>query len=786
MRALDIKLFRDLWGMKGQTLAIAAVLAAGIATYVLAASTLDSLKRTQSRLYAEYRFPELFAALKRAPKSVAERVAMIPGVQSVETRVSAPANMELDGFDQPVSGQIVSLPEGPAVLNVLYIRAGRLPETGREREVVVSDGFANAHKIRPGGTIRATINGRRRVFEIVGVVSTPEFIYQLSPGAIVPDFKTYAILWMHRKPLEAAYNMTGAFNQIAATLSPGIRVEDAVMALDEILRPYGGLGAHGRKDQISHRYLSEEFRQLDNMARMFPAIFLSVAAFLLNVVMSRLMATQRGQIAILKAFGYTTFSIAAHFIKLSLVIMSVGLVLGLAGGAWLGRGLANLYMEVYRFPYLDFAIRPGVIGVSALVSLGCAIAGALFTVISASRESPAVAMQPQAPSNYQLSLIERSGIGRWLSQPTRMIFRNIERRPVKSILSIVGVGFSTAILVLGNFWGDAVDFMVFAQLRRAQLDDLTVTFVAPVSKRALYSLTSLPGVTHAEATRAVASRLRFEHRTYRTAIQGVEPDGSLKRLLDRDLRPVEVPPDGVLLTDYLAQMLGVRPGDMLTVELLEGNRAVRQLPVAGLVSEYIGVAAYMQRASLNRFLREGDVATGAVLAADMSKASTIYAKLKEMPAVAGSAARMQVLTSFYETLAKQMLTFAFFNTILASTIAIGVVYNTARITLSERSRELASLRVLGYTRGEVSYILLGELAVLVFAAIPVGLAIGYWLAKTMAEASSTELFRIPTVLEPSSYAFAALVVMLATIISALLVRRRVDHLDLVEVLKARE
>jgi putative ABC transport system permease protein len=407
-------------------------------------------------------------------------------------------------------------------------------------------------------------------------------------------------------------------------------------------------------------------------------------------------------------------------------------------------------------------------------------------VVRAAGESPAVAMQERPPSNYRPSLVERLGLGRWLSQPTRMIFRNIERRPVKSLLSMVGVAMSTAILVLGGFWGDAVDFMVLAQLRRAQIEDLAVTFGVPVSVRALNSLRSLPGVAAAEGSRSVPARLRFGHRTYRAAVQGMDQDGSLRRLLDRDLRRVPLPEDGLLVTDHLATMLGAKPGDMLTVELLEGSRAVRQLPLAGLVSEYIGVSAYMQRDALNRFLREGDTVTAAFLAADMAQADSIYARLRRMPVVVGITARIRVLESFYETLANQMLTFAFFNTLLAASIAMGVVYNTARIALSERSRELASLRVLGYTRGEVSYILLGELAILAFLAVPLGLIMGYGLASVMAGSSQSELFRVPVVVEPSTYAYSALAVLVATLLSALLVRRRIDQLDLVEVLKARE
>ncbi len=786
MRVLDRKLFRELWGLKAQVLAIALVLAAGLATYVMAAATLDSLQRTQRRMYREFRFPDMFSNLKRAPESVAARIAAIPGVREVETRVVAPVTMEFEGYRFPINGQIVSLPAGAPKLNLPHLHSGRLPEAHREREVLISDGFADAHKMRPGARLLVTVNGRQREVDVVGIASTPEFIYQLAPGSIVPDFATYAILWMNRKPLEAAFNMTGAFNQVAGTLDPGASLKSVLDAMNALLEPYGGLDAHGRKDQVSHRYLSEEFRQLEQMATMFPAIFLSVAAFLLNVVLSRLMATQRGQIAILKAFGYTNAAIVIHFLKLAVLIAAVGLALGIAGGAWLGSGLAGLYRDVYRFPYLDFAILPGVIGISAAYCFLCAMAGTVFAVLRAARESPAVAMQPAAPGLYRASLLERLGLERMFSQPTRMILRNIERRPLKSFLSMIGVAMSTGILITGGFWSDAVDFMVFAQLRRAQIEDLAVTFTGPVPGRALQSLTSLTGVSHAEPTRWVPSRIRFEHRSYRTALQGMTPDGSLRRLLDRDLRRVELPVEGVILTDYLATMLGAKPGDILTVELLEGNRAVRQLPLTGLVSEYVGVNAYMRLDSLNRFMREGDTVTGAFLSADMEREVGIYSRLREMPAVAGTSARMRALRAFYDTLAAQMLMFAFFNTILAATIAVGVIYNTARITLSERSRELASLRVLGYTRGEVSYILLGELALLVFIAIPVGCGIGYSLAGAMAASARTELFRVPMVVNVGTFAFAALVVLIATVVSAMVVRHRVDHFDLVEVLKARE
>jgi putative ABC transport system permease protein len=779
---LDRKLFRDLWGVRGQVFAISCVLAGGIATYVMAASTLDSLQGTQARLYREYRFPDLFTGLKRAPESVAARVAAVPGVEGVETRVVAAANIELEGYTQPISGQVVGLPRRQGRFNLLHLHAGRYPEAGRDGEALISDGFAKAHKLQPGFRLVVTINGRKQKLQVTGVASTPEFIYQLAPGSIVPDFKTYCIVWMNAPALEGSYQMTGAFNQLAAGLQPGARAETVAAEVDHILRPYGGLGAHGRKDQVSHRYLTEEFKQLTMMSTLFPAIFLSVAAFLLNVVVGRLMTTQRSQIATLKAYGYTTGAILWHFLKFTAVIVVIGTLLGIGGGAWMGSGMAGLYMDVYRFPYLDYGIGVRVILISFGVSLGAAGAGTLYAVWKAAAESPAVAMQPADPGQYRRSLLE----ARWVSQPTRMIVRNIERRPVKAMLSIGGVAMSTAILVLGGFWGDAVDYMVLAQLRRAQLDDVTVTFFGPVPVRALYSLRSLPGVRYAEPTRTVAARFRFEHRTYRTGLQGMEPAGQLRRLLNTALKQVELPEEGIVLTDHLASMLGVRPGQMLTVELLEGSRAVREVAVAGVVREYIGVSGYMRRDALNRFLREGDSATGAFLAVDTERLPELFTRLKGVPAVAGTAVRAQALKSFYETLAAQMLTFALFNTLLAATIAIGVVYNTVRISLSERSRELASLRVLGYTRSEVTYILLGELTLQVAVAIPLGLWLGGELSRYVASTAQTELFRVPFVVEPSTYALSALVVGAATAGSAVLVGRKIVHLDLVEVLKARE
>jgi len=398
----------------------------------------------------------------------------------------------------------------------------------------------------------------------------------------------------------------------------------------------------------------------------------------------------------------------------------------------------------------------------------------------------AEAMRPEPPAVYRESALERLGLGRLLSQPGRMILRHIARRPVKSALSTLGIGFAVAVMMAGTFFGDAVDFMVDVQFNLSGREDLTVTFTEPTSARARHELTSLPGVWYGEPFRTVPARLRFEHRSYRTTIQGVEPGADLHRLLDADLRPIEVAGPGIVLTDYLGALLGVEPGETLTVEALEGSRPTRQVPVAALVSQYIGVGAFMERRELNRLMGEGAAISGVHLAVDTLASEDIYRELKDIPGVAGTVARRDAVSNFFESMGDQVFIYTFFTTILAAVIAFGVVYNSARIALAERSRELASLRVLGFTRGEISYILLGELALLTLAAMPVGFVVGRLLSVYIISQMQNDLFRIPLVLEADTYAFSALVVLVSAAVSGLIVRAKLDRLDLVSVLKTKE
>ena len=787
MTALDKKLWRELWQMRTQALAIALVIVGGVAIFIMSLSTLDSLYTTRQVYYTTHHFADVFSTLKRAPLSVLTRIEAITGVDKVEGRVIAYVNIDVAGFADPISGHLLSLPAtGVSKLNQLYLRKGSLPDPGRNDQVLVSDEFAAAHQLRPGDQIKAIINGRSTSLRITGLVLSPEYIYQIAPGAMFPDYERYGIFWMAQPALASAYDMEGAFNDVSLTLNAAASLPEVLDQLDALLKPYGGTGAYSRTDQLSNRFLTEELKQQETVATVFPLIFLGVAAFLLNVVISRLVSLEREQIAVLKAFGYSYGAVARHYMQLTLLIVLLGIIGGIAAGTWMGRGLSMIYMDFYSLPFLIYVLRPTVILAAAGLTVLVTVVGTLHAVRRAARLPPAQAMRPEPPATFRITLVERLGLQRWLSSPTRMILRQIERQRLKSGLTTLGIAMACGVMMIGGFQQGAIDHMVWVQFQLSQRDDMLVMFTDSTSTRALGSLRGVPGVEAAEGFRTLPALLHFEHHSYRTPVQGIAPDSDLLHLLDARLQPVRLPPGGLVLTDYLAKLLHVRPGDLLEIEELQGKQRWLRVPVVATTSQYVGVAAYMRRPDLNRLLQEGEVISGAMLRVDALDQRAVYARLKAMPRIAAVVEQDSAVAAFYATLAETVLFFTSVSTLLGASIAFGVVYNSMRNALSERHRDLASLRVLGYEVGEVAYILLGELGLLVLLAIPLGLLIGHTLCAFIAHQFSTDLYRIPLVLAPDVYAFAALVVLVSALLSAMVIWRHLRQLDLVGVLKTRE
>ncbi len=787
MRAIDRKAVRDLWTIKGQATAIALVIASGVGTFVMSLNTLQSLQNSKDAYYEKYRFAHVWSQVKRAPMSLARRIEVIPGVSQAQMRVVVDVTLDVRNMAEPAIGRLISIPEHRTpMVNDLHLRKGRWIEPHRDGEALVSEAFAVSHQLEIGESVTAVINGRRQKLTIVGVVLSPEYIIQIHGANLLPDDRRFGVFWMGYEQLASAFNLDGAFNNVAITLSRDAVEAEVIQRLDQLTKPYGGRGASGRQDHVSHRYISDEIRQLRSLGLVAPSIFFSVAAFLLNVVLTRLIGIQREQIAALKAFGYGKLQVGMHYIKLVLLISLAGTVLGIVVGLMLGRSLTEMYATLYRFPVFGFEWNVSVVLGALLISSAAGVAGTLFAVRRAVRLPPAEAMRPEPPAVYRATMLDRSGLGEFLPQAARMIFRELERKPIKAALSCVGISMAVAVLVLGSFTMDSINYIMDFQFGLSQRQDLMVVFSEPATASALYELQHLPGVVQCEPVRTTATRFHFGHRTRRVGIIGLNPGGSLYRLLDEQERLVSVPRDGLLLSTKLAQLLDVRLGDRIRVEVLEGEQPIREVPVSAMVTEYGGTNAYMDAAALHRLLREGPSLTGAFLAVEKDRLEQLYRTLKNTPRVAGVTIKEASVKSFHDTIDANLAKITFFNTLFAIVIAFGVVYNSARISLAERSRDLATLRVIGFTRTEISAILLGELAVITLAAIPLGLVVGYLFAAWAVMGLDTEVYRVPLIIERATYGFAVAVVLAGAAISGLLVRERLDHLDLIAVLKTRE
>ena len=785
--ALDRKLLRDLRHIWAQALAIALVMASGVATLVLAFGAQNSLEEIRATYYDRYRFADVFAEVTRAPNAVREQLLEIDGVAAVETRISKFALLDIEGMAEPASGRVLSLPDRrQTIINRLYMKRGRTPEPGHPDEVVVNEAFAAAHDFTIDSTFKAILNGRKRTLSIVGIALSPEFIYALGPGDLVPDDSRFAVMWMSEETLAALFDLDGAFNSVLIKLLSNTRHRDVISRVDVILDRYGSTGAIDREDQFSHAFLDGELRQLDAMARVIPPIFLAVSAFLINMTLSRMIALEREEIGLLKALGYGRLAVAGHYLKLIMAITVIGVVIGFIAGTWLGGGLTRLYADFFHFPFLIFKRDPAIYALAAAVTALSAVIGGLRSVWSAGSMPPAVAMAAPTPTRYRQLWIETVGLARFSSQLTMMAVRHLFRWPVRAGLTILGVGLSTALLVTALSPLDSIEEMIDITFYQTERQDATITFSDEKGPSSVIEVARLPGVMQAESYRSVPVRLKNRHLFRELAIVGKPQALELSRVLDQSLRSVPIPERGLLISERVAEVLQLKEGDMAEIEILDGRRGTVLAPVSRIIRAYFGLTVYMSDDALAEMMDEGPRSSGVHVVYDKAAETDLFGAIKALPGAASIALRKISLAKFRDTINQNINIMITVYVALGVVITFGVVYNSARIQLSERGRELASLRVLGFTRAEVSSVLMIQLAVITVLAQPLGWLLGFGFSWLTNQAFSSDLYSVPFIVTPVSYAHSTLVVMAAALASALIVRRRIDTLDLIAVLKTRE
>ncbi|HEX7979141.1 MAG TPA: ABC transporter permease [Gemmatimonadaceae bacterium] len=788
MMALDRKLLRDLWRTRAQVASIAMVLAGGVLSVVSIRGTASSLIRARDDYYAVDHFAQVFATLTRAPDELRQRLAALPGVAQVMTRVVKDVRLDIPGLDRPGTGRLISLPtahDGSERIDRVRVLRGRMLAPDADDEILINGRFAEVNGLAPGDTLTAIINERRSVLHIVGIGAAPDFLYEYPGGGPAVDERAFGILWAPSTLVTYATGMRGAFNDVAIELTRGAREGAVISAVDSLLVRYGGRGAIGRADQISNRVVSNELSQLSVMGWAFPSFFVGVAAFLTGTVLSRLIATEREQVAVLKAFGYTDGAVARHYLAYAALAILLGIVIGFGLGSVLGRLITGLYRTFLRIPGLHFRIDWPAMLLALVVLSVTSLSGAVRSVLGAAHLPPADALRPPSPTRYRMLMLDRLGIGAVLPASARMVVRGIERRPSRALLGAAGIAAALAMMAGALSLFDASTRMIDVQFRIGHRETLAVQLVSPVPVAMATRFRSLPGVTRVELVRTLPVRLHHAGRARTLALTGLERGGVLQRLVDVRGATRQIPLDGITMSASLAQALEARPGDTVQVELLE-QLETRPVVVAAGLDEMTSPNAYMELGALGRLTGEGPQASGAYLRLAGAATPALLAGLRAMPRVVSVASRRAMLENFDRMMARSFRINTTVVVIFATVIAIGVVYNGARIALSERGRELASLRVLGFTTREVGTLLLGEQGVIAALALPLGWLLGWLFAVYLITSFESENYQVPLVTRAGTYVFASVVVVIAASLAGALMYRRAAHLDLVAVLKARE
>lgn len=787
MTPLNTKLYRDLWRTKGQAIAIGVVIALGVMMQVMMTGLVLSLSQTRDAYYERYRLADVFVPVARAPERMVSRLSQIPGVAQVASRVSGTALIDIPTRPLPVSARTISLPDvGVPRVNDVYLTAGRRIESGHADEILLLDSFAAAHALGVGDEIRVTMSGARRHLRIVGTVQSPEFLYTTAPGELVPDDARFGVIWMGRSAMAAAYDMEGAFNEALLTLGRDAVLAEVLGDVDKLMGAYGGLGGYGVEDQFSNRFVSEEISGLEVSAKGVPPVFLGVAAFLLYIVISRLVQSEREEIGLMKAFGYRNGEVGSHYMKLVLIIAVGGALAGCLMGVAAGRAMVGLYTEYFKFPFLNFRLDPVSFVTGVGTSIFAASVGGLFVLRRVFALTPADAMRPPAPADYSRTGRIGAALAEWLDQPSRMVLRRLTRQPGRMLGAILGIasGMALTLSMVTLYAGfDRTLNLTFNVIDRS---DATVSFAYPAGSGAIHALERLPGVTVVEPVRNVSVIMRNGLRSHKGGITGLSRNPQLSRAIDAAYRDIDLPASGVVLTKALADILQIEPGEMLTVEVREGRQPTIEIPVAAIATSLLGAPAYMDLEALDRVLGEPGRVSGAYMRIDPDQRAAIYAAIKDMPAIAGISLKSDAQQAFQTLMNTGAGATRYVMGLVAFVITFGIVYNAARVAQAERARDLASLRVIGFHTGETAFVLLGELAVVTLVALPLGGVMGHYLSYAIAEGFSTDLYQIPTLFLPASHGYAAIVVLSAALASGWLVKRDIDRADIITALKTRE
>ncbi|MFZ5898466.1 MAG: FtsX-like permease family protein [Bacillota bacterium] len=786
------RLLRTIWNTKGHFAAITAVITIGILVYVSMTTTFHNLNRSKELLYRETGFADYYFHVIKAPQQVTKQVERIPGVVKATGRIQKDVPLLKENGRRGTVRLIACPLPMDAEVNRIRLLSGRLfekePQGGRV-EVLVDPQFAAANRLAVNDTISVVAEGRRVSLTVVGTAVGAEFVYPLQDAAsLMPEPEAFGIVMLPLNQAQQVLNMPGQVNQLVLDLSPGADEEKIAAQVKSLIKPYGDLASYPRRQQLSDLVLEGELNQLRTTARTMPVIFLGIAAAIQFVMLGRMVKAQRTQIGVMKALGYNSGEIVVHYTGYALAAAAAGAVLGTALGLSLSSAFLQVYAEFFNLPRIVGGIHWPAVAEGLFLSLGVGTAAGLSASHSAAAVAPAESMHPEPPkSGGRVFLESWALLWQRLDPSWKISLRTVLRNRLRSGVTLVGVIFAVGLLVIGLFFRDAVDYLLREHFQRQQHYDYLVRFVSPVREHELFNLSRIDGVVKVEPVFELPVRIHFQGRSREDVLLGLSPDTSLKELIGETGQRLSLPEEGMLISRKTAEKLGVKAGDRVTVETLLGFGPSRtaDLKVTGVNSQLIGGASCVSLDQANSILQEQQLVSGAMLKVDPGRSKSVEEQIGGMTGVSSILSRQKELDTFNQNMDSLLYSVGVMVT-FAAVLGFAIVYNSAVISFSERKRELASLRVLGFTASEVSGLLFKESLLQTILGVALGLPFGRLMAEALVKAYSSDLFTMPVVIYPTTYFIAACGGVLFVWTAHLFAVRGVGRLDLAEVLKTKD
>lgn len=767
-------------------MACMSVLVIGLMLYVAMALTIDSLTQRQVQYYQETGFAHGFASLVAGPRWLADEIQNLPGVDKAVGRLVQDVMLDKElGTDNTTLRLVSYQPQQP--VNGFQLLAGRLPSEEKQ-ELLVSPAFLQANQLRFGDAIPLIIHGKPSKFIVTGTINSPEYIYEIPSGqSITPDPKAFGVAFVPYSSLSKVLGQQGQINDIAFTLDKGTKFSHLKLPVTRLLNNYGLVRLYERSDQVSHSMLEQELVGLKASATSTPVIFLLVAASILYIMLKRMVEQQRGQVGLLKAFGYTDWEIMRHYLGYPLLIGGLGGFIGGLVGSGMSYSFAKLYQQYFNIPGLTGQFSLWHLTMATLLSLVFALLAGYQGCKGVLKLSPAEAMRPPTPAKTTKTLIERITI-LWqvLSTQSKMAVRNIFRNKQRSALTVFGIACAFSMMGLGNASFDSTFFLLDFQYGQVEKYGLKVSLRNLTDATEVVSAgQKVEGVTRAEPILELPVTLSNRWLQRDIAIQGLPAEAQLYRLLDQQGHPVNLPPSGLVISEQLAKLMQIKLGDRVTIKPLLGDVEAKSVVVRKIVPQYVGLGAYMEINALSSMMQQPPVASALLLQVQPDQLSQVIKALQKGENVGGIYDKEKMRAQFAELMESSQATqyvLLFFSFITG----FAIVYNVNIIALSERERELATLMVLGMTEGEVNHIMVVEQALIGLVGCLVGIPLTYGMLKAVVSASGSEIYNMPLVVEPSSFMMALGGTLLFLVVAQWKVRGRIAGLSMLDVLKQQE